>query len=247
MDAQDEFSRNGMRFGIRVSALTARVLAAGMAKLLRHLLTREKAGIVSIKELMKHGDKLMGTEIKNAELEELARVMRRYNIGISVIQHGESKDYSIFFKSKHESQLNAALNDYLAKVFTREHPDKTLPNEPAARQSVVLETYLALPAAPETPLLETRERPLLGTTEPLKLNSPPEYLRLVEGGRPVQPVDMSYSLGRTTDQWPLRPEPRSIPKELREAKLEAQALQQAREMERGVKYMMRDLERGRSR
>lgn len=104
-----------------------------------------------------------------------------------------------------------------------------------------------MPPAPETPLLETNEPTLLETTEPLKLNSPPEYLRLVEGGRPVQPIDVSYSFERTPDRRPLLPAPRSIPKELQQAKMESRALQQTREMERGAKDMMRSIERGRSR
>lgn len=247
MDTQDEFSRNGMRFGVRVSALTAKALAAGVAKLLKHMLEHEKTGIVSIKELMKGNDKLLGTDVKNADLEELAMVMKRYNIGVAAIQHGETGNYTIFFKSKQEHQLNAALNDYLAKVFGREQPDKPLPINPAVRQTVMVETFLTLPPAPELPLLETNEPILLETGEPLKLNSPPEYLRLVEGGRPMQPIDVSYSIERTPDQRPSLPSPRSIPKELKQAKMESHALQQAREMERGARDMVRSIQRGRSR
>ncbi|HWP51241.1 MAG TPA: DUF3801 domain-containing protein [Clostridia bacterium] len=102
---------------MRVATLSAKGLAFAAALLLKQLRNRQPTGIVSIKNLMKEGDKLLSTDVRSADLEELSKVMKRYNIGIAVMQHGETGDYTVFFKSKTEHQLNAALNAYMAKVF----------------------------------------------------------------------------------------------------------------------------------
>lgn len=217
MDILDNYEKNMLRVGVRVSQLSGRMLAKTVSWLLeqlkKKLLPAEVVGRTSIKQLMKKGDKLLRQDVKNAELDELSRVLKRYNIGFSAIQHVDTKDYTLFFKARDEAQLGAGLDAYLSTTVSRNKPEQAPPEV-------------------ENPAREQPEQTRPEAVAPSQDKATPE--------------DVSFAAPeqKRAKEKPREPQPRSIPKELEEAKAVSRSMQKAREAEREIS---RSRSRGRER
>lgn len=204
----DDFERTTAKVGIKVSKVTTEALFKGAFWLLKKLLSHEKTGIVSIGNLMKDGCELASMEMNSPDFQALARVMKRYNIGVSLIRHANSNKYTVFFKSKNNAQFAAALKEYL-RITLKEMPD--LMNTPEA-QEFQKAAYLPEKSSHDN---DFREPPQPDGKAPVSPHpsSPPSTPNLAYSENNIQNVVM------------IKPPPRSIKRELEEARVTSRAMQ----------------------
>ena len=206
MDVLENYEKDTLRIGVKIADTSSRAIAAGAAWLLgilkEKLFDKEAKGQVSIKKLTKEGYALNSELIKNPNLQQLAKIMKKYNVGFSAMQQGESNNYVLFFKAKEEAQLHAALDAYLAKTVKRDNPDKNSPEHDARRD-------------------EYDRQNARGESNPEKQNKPDTRNMAFDA---KELTEEAKAPGKAVN-----PKPRSIPKALEKAKDEARVLEQFRE------------------
>ena len=226
MDVLENYEKDTLRIGVKIADTSTRAIAAGvlwlLLKLKEQIFDKESKGLVPMKKLAKEGYALDDQLVKDANLKELSKIMKKYHVGFSAMQQGDSGNYVLFFKAKDHAQIQAALNDYLAKAFAKEAPGVPLPEKASEREAVFIQTFLALPPGKDNlvlpmpdavPLLKEPEKPLTIGTDP----------------RSPVPIDVSFTAIEEPKKSLDIPKPRSIPKALEKAKNEAKILEQARE------------------
>lgn len=234
MPTLEQLEQDYIRVAMRVSGITTKVLAIGCAWVLKKLNDREPTGIVSMRKLMKKGDRLATAEVNNPDFKTLATLMKRYNIGVSLIRHEGTNDYTVFFKAKNDAQLETAINEYLRKTIKREDP---------AKQGEEPWQYVHVKTPEELPPGKDAAQYMGG-----RLNPPPapEHVPIPIGPSPVTPA-ASLPLTADTNIKPpevylLSPPRRSIQVELNKAKTTAQAMQTEREIQHTTKDKFRPKE-----
>lgn len=227
MDVLENYEKDTLRIGVKIADTSTRAIAAGalwlLGKLKEQLFDKESKGLVSMKKLAREGYTLGSETVKDPNLKELSKIMKKYHVGFSAMQQGKSKNYVLFFKAKDQAQIVAALNDYLAKAFSKEVPGVPLPEKGPERETVFIETFLALPTGKEIPELKASE------TVPL-LKEAAEPLHTGPGPHILNPIDVSFTAIAEPEKKRALPKQRSIPKTLEKAKNEARVLEQSREV-----------------
>ena len=226
MDVLENYEKDTIRIGVKIAGTSTRAIAASalwlLGKLKEQLFDKESKGLVSMKKLANEGYTLDAQLVKDPNLKELSKIMKKYHVGFSAMQQGETKNYVLFFKAKDKAQIEAALNDYLAKAFGKEAPGVPLPEKGPEREAVFIQTFIAMPPGKETPALASPE------AVPL-LRGPAESLTIGTGPRSPVPIDVSFSALEEPKAQRALPMPRSIPKALEKAKDEARTLEQTRQ------------------
>lgn len=241
MDVLDGYEKDTIRVGVKVTRLSFKAITKGVLFLLKGLKNKvfpaEVIGKTTIKQLMKKGDKLIGQDIKNPDLKLLSKALKSYNIGFSVIQHQGTENYTLFFKAKDQAQLIAGLDAYLAKAVSRNTPEQKQPNidksEPnrenpnisrnnteqnRSDKSVDKHNYTKKDAIFYDSVNQVY-RPVFREAEAL------EHDRNI-------PKDVSFAAAKQKEPKAKQPIPRSISKELEEAKAVSKAMQQTREAQK---------------
>ncbi len=227
MDVLQDYEKDTIRVGVKIAGTSTRAIAAGILRLLgklkEQIFDKESKGLVSMKKLANEGYTLDAQLVKDPNLKALSKIMKKYHVGFSAMQQGESGNYVLFFKAKDQAQITAALNDYLAKTFAKEAPGVSLPEQALEREAVFVQTFITLPPGKEVAALQAPEAvPLLrGPAEPLPVGT---------GPRSPVPIDVSFTALEEPKAQRALPMPRSIPKALERAKDEARTLEQAREI-----------------
>ena len=206
MDVLETYEKDTLRIGVKIADTTTRAIATGAVWLLgilkEKLFDKEAKGQVSIKKLTNEGYVLNSELVKNPNLQQLAKITKKYNVGFSAMQQGESNNYVLFFKAKEDALLRAALDAYLAKTVKRDNPDKNSPEHDAWRDE-----YDRQNARGES-MSEQQKKPDAR-------NMAFDVQALTEEAK---------APGKANS-----PKPRSIPKALEKAKDEARVLEQLRE------------------
>ena len=218
----DDFEKTTAKVGVKVSKVTTAAIFKSALWLLKKILSREKTGIVSIRALMKDGSVLASAEMKSPDFEALARVMKRYNIGVSLIQHAGTDEYTMFFKSNNNAQLAAALKEYL-RITLREMPE--LQNTVRQRDLQML--------LPEKAHSKNVHIVNFGRDDPPQLGSATPVIPLPPA--PNAPVNLAYSEKAEQTIVMIKPPPRSIRKDLAEARVTSRNMQLEFEAQRGEK------------
>ncbi|MFV0497566.1 MAG: PcfB family protein [Candidatus Fimivivens sp.] len=234
MDVLDGYEKHTVRVGVKVARLSSKVIAKGIMWLLKVLKNKvfppNPIGKTSIKQLMKKGDKLISQDIKIPELKVLSKTLKRYNIGFSVIQHEGTENYTLFFKAKDEAQLSVGLDAYIAKTVSQDNLEQEQPeidksdpdlSEPeiSDNESFLLPEDMMFFKSKDDMLYDTPEQNQPEISEPTRDKDIPE--------------DVSFTAAKQKEEPKAKqPKPRSIPKELEEAKAVSKAMQQTRDVQK---------------
>lgn len=208
----DDFERTTAKFGMKVSKVTAAALFKGAFWLLKKLLSHEKTGIVSIGNLMKDGCELASMGMNSPDFQALARVMKRYNIGVSLIRHADSNKYTVFFKAKNNTQFAAALKEYL-RITLKEMPD--LMNTTEAQEFQKAAHLPEKDSHDNANFIDFREPPQPDGKAPVSPHP----------SSPSSTPNLAYSENNIQSVVMIKPPPRSIKRELEEARVTSRAMQ----------------------
>ena len=206
MDVLESYEKDTLRIGVKIADTSTKAISTGVLWLLgilkEKLFDKEVKGQVSIQKLTKEGYVLNSELVKNPNLQQLAKIMKKYNVGFSAMQQGKSNNYVLFFKAKEESQLHAALDAYLAKTVKRDNPDKS---------SQVYDTQR-----------DEYDRQNVRGESQSEQQKMPDARNMAFDAQEL--TEEAKAPGKAVN-----PKPRSIPKALEKAKDEARVLEQLRE------------------
>lgn len=229
----DDYEKTTVKVGIKVSKVTTAAMFKGAVWLLKKILFREKTGIVSIGHLMRDGSTLASAEMKSPDFEALARVMKRYNIGVSLIKHTGTDEYTMFFKAKNNAQLAAALKEYL-RIKLKEMPN--------LQNTVSVRDLQAIKLLPEKTRSENVYTVNFGKGEPPQLGDTSHTSPKLPPSPSAPAVNLAYSEKKVEQTIVMiKPPPRSIRRELAEARVVSRAMQKEFEAQRAEK--MKDKQR----
>jgi hypothetical protein len=126
---QDEITEKAVRLAITVNKVTYSALKKAVEKLLAEVKKtaekpktkaprtppQPKRGKQTLKQLSKQGDGLSTVELKDPNLRQLYREMKRHNVDFSAVKDGKGK-YTLFFKGKDTDSITHAFKRYTAKT-----------------------------------------------------------------------------------------------------------------------------------
>lgn len=129
---QEDIENRTVNLAVVTTKLTARTVIAAVLVYLRH---RDKAqarklntvpeGKQSVKDLLKQKQGVNSIDISSTDLKGFESIARKYGIDYAV-RKDRSVDppkYLVFFKGKEADVMNAAFNEYSAKVMRQgQHP-----------------------------------------------------------------------------------------------------------------------------
>lgn len=125
---QEEVNEKTVALIIHSSKITAEVLKAALAKVMRDM---EKAnqkkeqkkaqaqeysykGRTSLKEMMKEGSQLTNIEITDSNIKSFEKIARKYGVDYSLKKDtaGEKPRYLVFFRARDADVMTAAFKEY---------------------------------------------------------------------------------------------------------------------------------------
>ena len=77
-----------------------------------------KHGKQTLKQLHKHNEGLSAIELKNPNLRQLQKSMKKADIDFSVVKDGKGK-YTLFFKGKNAEEMTNAIKRYTGQIVNR--------------------------------------------------------------------------------------------------------------------------------
>lgn len=168
---QEEVENRTVNFVVTTSKLTARTMAAAMRRFLQRqenyrqeakterrqvkavkktAKAREKAygrrGKQTVKELVRKGDAVKKLPVKDTELKEFEKILRKYGVDFSIVADASSArpKYLVFFKARDEEVIAQVYNESLAKLVKA-------PEKKAARPSLLAALQHFKEIAQQTP------------------------------------------------------------------------------------------------
>lgn len=122
---QDEVNEKVVSLAIKTSKLTAEVLQKAMKALLakgKGQLTKAPHGKITMRQLMKPGEKVSNIEITDQNIKAFDPIARKYNLDYHVkkIEGGEVPRYLVFFKGKDIDSMTEAFREFSTKKLNRE-------------------------------------------------------------------------------------------------------------------------------
>ena len=121
---QDEVNEKVVALSIKTSKLTAEVLQKAMKAVLakgKQQLSKAPHGKISMRQLMKPGEKVTNIEITDANIKAFESTAKKYNIDFSLKKvKGEQTRYLVFFKGRDADVMTAAFQEFSAKKLNRE-------------------------------------------------------------------------------------------------------------------------------
>ena len=116
----EEVNREEMQLGAKVANLTVAEIRKAIEKLLAELKEQKqhpnvKHGKQSLKELAAQNAGLSSMELKNPNLRQLHREMKKSGIDFSPVKTGKG-EYLLFFKGRDADAMTHAFNQYIKKI-----------------------------------------------------------------------------------------------------------------------------------
>lgn len=131
----EEINEKSLNLAVRVGKITADEIKKALEKLIAELekgMTQAKTpgiskdpktpelkhGKQTLKQLQKHNDGLSTMELKDPNLRQLYRAMKKDGIDFAPVKDGKGK-YTLFFKGKDADSMTHAFKRYTQKIVTR--------------------------------------------------------------------------------------------------------------------------------
>ena len=122
---QDEVNEKVVALSIKTSKLTAEVLQKAMKAVLakgKQQLSKAPHGKISMRQLMKPGEKVTNIEITDANIKAFSQTAKKYGIDFALKKDttGEIPRYLVFFKGRDADAVTAAFREFSAKNLAKE-------------------------------------------------------------------------------------------------------------------------------
>ena len=143
MDIQEQANKETIKYGVKVSELSAKTLGKVAMFFIKRRLSKEPVGEVKYKKFLKKAKCDIKTlSLKNADIKLFSQIAKDYGIGFAVMKDEGDKDYALFFKAKNEVILAEAMKKYLAVSLKRQQEqekkqeqDKEQPEQEQQKES----------------------------------------------------------------------------------------------------------------
>ena len=122
---QDKFNEKVVSLAIKTSKLTAGVLQSAIKALLKKgkgQLTKAPHGKVTMRQLMKPGEKVTNIEITDANIKAFDPIAKKNGLTYNVkkIENGKPPTYLVSFRGKDIDVITEAFREFSAKKLSRE-------------------------------------------------------------------------------------------------------------------------------
>ena len=122
---QDEVNEKVVSLAIKTSKLTAGVLQSAIKALLKKgkgQLTKAPHGKVTMRQLMKPGEKVTNIEITDANIKAFDPIAKKNGLTYNVkkIQNGKLPTYLVSFRGKDIDVMTEAFREFSSKKLSRE-------------------------------------------------------------------------------------------------------------------------------
>lgn len=122
---QDEVNEKVVSLAIKTSKLTAEVLQKAMKALLakgKGQLTKAPHGKITMRQLMKQGEKVSNIEITDQNIKAFDPIARKNGLDYNVkkIENGKPPTYLVSFKGKDIDVMTEAFREFTAKKLGRD-------------------------------------------------------------------------------------------------------------------------------
>jgi hypothetical protein len=130
----EELVSKSAEVGFRISNLTLDLILKGLDALIKGLEKKDekpldvgkdapkepelKSGKQTLKQLHKHNEGLAAIELKDPNLRELQKSMKKADIDFSCVKDGKGS-YTLFFKGKNAEEMTSAFKKYTEKMVVR--------------------------------------------------------------------------------------------------------------------------------
>ena len=128
----EELVSKSVEVGFRISNLTLDLILKGLDAIIKGLEKKPdekpldgakdapkdpelKSGKQTLKQLHKHNEGLAAIELKDPNLRELQKSMKKADIDFSCVKDGKGS-YSLFFKGKNAEEMTSAFKKYTEKM-----------------------------------------------------------------------------------------------------------------------------------
>ncbi|MDL2295184.1 PcfB family protein [Ruminococcaceae bacterium OttesenSCG-928-D13] len=115
----EEVNRESLQLGAKVAKLTAEEIRKALDKLIAELKQGQHSTVVhgkqSLKELSAQNAGLSSMELKNPDLRQLNREMKKSGIDFAPVKTGKG-EYLLFFKGRDADTMTHAFNQYTKKL-----------------------------------------------------------------------------------------------------------------------------------
>ena len=128
---QDEVNEKVVSLAIKTSKLTAEVLQKAMKALLakgKGQLTKAPHGKITMRQLMKPGEKVTNIEITDANIKSFDPIAKKNGLDYNVkrIENGKPPTYLVSFRGKDIDVMTEAFREFSAKKLSREQKPSIL-------------------------------------------------------------------------------------------------------------------------
>ena len=153
----EELVSKSAEVGFRISKLTLDLILKGLDALIKGLEKDKtekpldaanevkepelKSGKQTLKQLHKHNEGLAAIELKDPNLRELQKSMKKADIDFSCVKDGKGS-YTLFFKGKNAEEMTSAFKKYTEKTVARadiQAGKKTARDEKQAKRTAARE------------------------------------------------------------------------------------------------------------
>lgn len=122
---QDEVNEKVVSLAIKISKLTAGVLQSAIKALLKKgkgQLTKAPHGKVTMRQLMKPGEKVTNIEITDANIKAFDPIAKKNGLTYNVkkIENGKPPTYLVSFRGKDIDVMTEAFREFSSKKLSRE-------------------------------------------------------------------------------------------------------------------------------
>ena len=122
---QDKVNEKAVSLAIKTSKLTAGVLQSAIKALLKKgkgQLTKAPHGKVTMRQLMKPGEKVTNIEITDANIKAFDPIAKKNGLTYNVkkIENGKPPTYLVSFRGKDIDVITEAFREFSAKKLSRE-------------------------------------------------------------------------------------------------------------------------------
>ncbi len=122
---QDEVNEKVVALSIKTSKLTAEVLQKAMKAILakgKQQLSKAPHGKISMRQLMKPGEKVTNIEITDANIKAFDAIAKKNGLDYNVkrIENGKPPTYLVSFRGKDIDVMTEAFREFSAKKLSRE-------------------------------------------------------------------------------------------------------------------------------
>jgi len=152
----EELVSKSAEVGFRISNLTLDLILKGLDALIKGLEKKPdekpldpakeatpelKQGKQTLRELHKHNEGITAIELKDPNLRELNKSMKKADIDFSCVKDGKGS-YTLFFKGKNAEEMTSAFKKYTEKMVARadiQAGKKTARDEKQAKRTAARE------------------------------------------------------------------------------------------------------------